>query len=130
MSSLESECDLCNNETEHICEFNQNSINQLTDEMKKIGIIGKIIQPKPKVDGEEKKIPFWSTRHIYDSSNEFWGQYSTPVFEFEQGGLKHWFGVIELGMVDDICKVFIEKVKYFFFCFQFFKTVFSSFSHK
>ena len=55
MSSLESECDLCNNETEHICEFNQNSINQLTDEMKKFGIIGKIIQPKPKVDGEEKK---------------------------------------------------------------------------
>ena len=102
---MKSECDLCNNETEHICEFNENSINRLTDEMKNFGIIGKIIQPKPKIDGEEKKFPFWSTRHIYDSSNEVWGQYSTPVFEFEQGGLKHWFGVIELGMIDAFCKV-------------------------
>ncbi len=105
MSSLIQECNLCDKEIDHICEFNENPINRLTDEMKKFGIIGKIIQPKPKVDGEEKKIPFWSTRHIYDCSNEFWGQYSTPVFEFEQGGLKHWFGVMELGMVDAICKV-------------------------
>lgn len=105
MSSLIQECDLCNKEIDHICEFNENPINRLTDEMKKFGIIGKIIQPKPKIDGEEKKFPFWSTRHIYDSSNEVWGQYSTPVFEFEQGGLKHWFGVIELGMIDAFCKV-------------------------
>ena len=56
MSSLIQECNLCDKEIDHICEFNENPINRLTDEMKKFGIIGKIIQPKPKVDGEEKKI--------------------------------------------------------------------------
>ena len=89
------------NEHDHICEFNS---DQLTEDMKKFGIIKKYIQPNPENDDEERKYPFWATSHNYGEHEE-WGMYSTPVFEFEQAGLKHWFGTIELGMADAICKV-------------------------
>ena len=66
------DCNLCEGKYDHICEFDEDRYNQLTDDMKKFGIIRKIIQPSPKKNDEENRYPFWSTKHVYDSSIETW----------------------------------------------------------
>ena len=54
---------------------------------------------------EEKEVPYWASSHKYDPSISNWGEISIPLQRFEQSGKNHFFGVIELGMADALCRV-------------------------
>ena len=73
--------------------------NLLTD----FGIVKKI-QQKVQLE-DEKLVPYWASCHKYDSSIPDWGETSIPLMQFTQSGKKHYFGVIELGMADAMCRV-------------------------
>jgi DGQHR domain-containing protein len=66
--------------------------------------IEKKIQQKNQTD-DEKKVPFWASAHRYDTSSKDWGETSIPLMKFEQSGKTHYFGVIQLGVADAICRV-------------------------
>ena len=73
-----------------------------TEVMKEFGIVAKYLQ-KPSDD--DKKQPYWSSAHKYDSDVVNWGMTKIQLTKFEQSGLTHYFGVIELGLADAICRV-------------------------
>lgn len=98
MSGLEQES------VEFGSEFQDEFLSEFvpTKMMQQFGIIAKSLQ---KPDEHDKKHPFWSSTHKYDSTNESWGKIKIPLKEFQQSGLSHYFGVIELGIADAICRV-------------------------
>ena len=73
-----------------------------TEVMKEFGIVAKYLQ-KPSDD--DKKQPYWSSAHKYDSDVVNWGMTKIQLTKFEQSGLTHYFGIIELGLADAICRV-------------------------
>ena len=73
-----------------------------TESMKRFGITAKFCQ-KPKE--EDNEFPFWASAHHYDDSVKNWGKVNIPITPFQQSGMTHYFGVIELGMADAICRV-------------------------
>ena len=73
-----------------------------TESMKRFGITAKYCQ-KPK--DEDKEFPYWASAHHYDNSVKDWGKINIPITPFQQSGMTHYFGVIELGMADAICRV-------------------------
>lgn len=66
--------------------------------------IEKKIQQKNQTE-EERNVPFWASSHRYDTSSNDWGETSIPLMKFEQSGKTHYFGVIQLGVADAICRV-------------------------
>ena len=73
-----------------------------TEIMRDFGIKSKFCQ-KPKED--DKEFPYWASTHHYDDSSTTWGKIRIPIQPFSQSGVKHYFGSIELGIADAICRV-------------------------
>ena len=80
-----------------------NSEQALPDLLTDFGIVTKIRQLN-KLE-EEKEVPYWASSHMYDPSAQKWGETSIRLQEFKQSGNTHYFGVIELGMADALCRV-------------------------
>ena len=75
---------------------------KFTELMTTFGITEKYIQ---KPNDEDKQFPYWSSTHHYDNENPNWGKIRIKIYPFIQSGMKHYFGSIELGIADAVCRV-------------------------
>ena len=65
-------------------------------------VLEKLIQTKGGEDAD--KVPYWSSMHQYDGHSD-WGHHEIRISSFTQSGRTHYFGVIQLGIADLVCRV-------------------------
>ena len=82
--------------------MNPDDDTMLTSFLTTRGVRDKVLQ---NMDLRDESKPYWASMHQYDLSSEGWGRHSIEIHPFNQSGRTHYFGVIQLGVADMVCRV-------------------------
>lgn len=82
--------------------MNPDDDTMLTSFLTTRGVRDKVLQ---NMHLRDESKPYWASMHQYDLSSEGWGRHSIEIHPFNQSGRTHYFGVIQLGVADMVCRV-------------------------